>query len=291
MVTESDPELGWSHRPGRFEHPAVTPRASPFRLTLLPDGSRDTGWRGRPPDAPSVWVIGGSFTQGWGVSDHETFVWRLQEARPRMRFVNLAVPAYGTVQALAGLQRRLRENRPPAVVVYGFIEDHGRRNVGTPGWVRDIGLSRPDQEVRFPVCRPGPRGPLDCGLSEAFRPWGLSAHLAGVALLDALRLEWSVPGRPEQAVPATQALLLDLARTVRDAGGRLLVALLQGRRPALDHYAGFLERHGTAVADCALPLRPGYHLPGDLHPSPLAHARYASCIGTHLDALLAGAGS
>jgi len=300
-VTEPDPELGWRQRPVRLVHPPVSPAASPFRLTVLDDGTRDSGRRAaarpapsatpEPPGEPTVWALGGSFTQGWGVSDDQTFVWRLQRRRPGWRFVNRAVPAYGTVQSWRTLERSLAREPAPDAVLYGLIGDHARRNVGTPEWIRHLDLNRRGSRVRFPICRLDADGRLACARSRPFPRWPLGGRLASVHLAETLHGRLRARGRRAQQIPVTEAVLGELARTARQAGARLLVALLHGPPPVLERLEAFLRERGIPVADCRLPPVAGFTLPGDVHPSARGHARYAACLEPRLASLLGEGGA
>src|SRR4051812_31296349 len=68
-----DPELGWVNASNR----RLTWSGGP--ATFLPDRSRATSTEPRENDQrPVVLVLGCSYTQGFGVSDQETFAWKLQ---------------------------------------------------------------------------------------------------------------------------------------------------------------------------------------------------------------------
>src|SRR5262249_12408647 len=55
------------------------------------------------PGAPTALFIGCSFTQGWAISDQETFPWGVQEHFPAARVLNAGTAGYGTYQSLLGL--------------------------------------------------------------------------------------------------------------------------------------------------------------------------------------------
>ncbi|HKN47280.1 MAG TPA: hypothetical protein VJ144_04830, partial [Candidatus Polarisedimenticolia bacterium] len=72
-VYEFDALLGWKSRPGAHLFP-TTASHGPLRFTIWPDGSRATGPRAIER-ATRVVLVGDSFTQGYEVSDEETFAW------------------------------------------------------------------------------------------------------------------------------------------------------------------------------------------------------------------------
>lgn len=114
---------GWVSEPGSHiskEDPSV-------RENVWCDGSRISRPHFARKTRYRALVVGCSQTFGMGVSDQDTFVWRLNEMFPNITFDNYGVCGYGTYQCLVAMQERLKE-RPYDLVIYGYIQDHGRRN-------------------------------------------------------------------------------------------------------------------------------------------------------------------
>ena len=92
-------------------------------MSFLPDGSRATG-SSQDVDAESLILVGGSLTQGFAVSDHETFAWKLQQKHPGVTVTKYGTGAYGTYQSLLTLEQVFARQETPALVLYGFYEGH-----------------------------------------------------------------------------------------------------------------------------------------------------------------------
>src|SRR4051812_5489250 len=75
QIFDADAELGWRLRPGSYRT-----FAGDKTVTILRDGSRATGSPEKP--APDLALLGCSYTLGWGLSDDETFAWKLHERFP-----------------------------------------------------------------------------------------------------------------------------------------------------------------------------------------------------------------
>ncbi len=280
---EPDPVLGWRARPGSHVFPPRSPGAGPVRMTFHEEGDRAAG-----DPAPGVsrvlLFVGGSYTQGWAVSDGQSFPALLQERFPTWRVENFGTAAYGTYQSLLVLEERVRLGDPVRAVVYGFIADHERRNVADPLWLKTLSLLSRRGAVDVPYCTIDDEGELVRHPPARHPQWPLHERLATIALLeDAVALRCG-RHRFGQGRAVTERLLLELDAVARGAGARLLVALLDAPPRARQHYAEFLDEHGIPVADCADPIPPEDRVEGDGHPGPRAHARYAACIG---DALVA----
>ncbi|MFO0905375.1 MAG: GDSL-type esterase/lipase family protein [Pirellulales bacterium] len=124
-----DPQTGWSGRPNAS---AQFQTASFSALTTHDaDGLRRCGLPSRIVDDGSraermCWVLGDSTTWGWGVKDDEHFVALLnQSSPPNVRYRNLGVPGFSTIQQYHRLAALLeRGYRPDAVVVCFNNNDH-----------------------------------------------------------------------------------------------------------------------------------------------------------------------
>lgn len=68
-----------------------------------------------------VAFLGDSFTFGFGVNDHETFINRLNEKAPEEHYLNFAVPGYSTDQQYLLLRRRVFNFRPDLVVLVTYL--------------------------------------------------------------------------------------------------------------------------------------------------------------------------
>jgi hypothetical protein len=89
-------------------------------------GARVNAPGDRTPPRIDVLTIGCSFSWGHGIENEQTFSEVLRR-RMGVAVANLAMGSYGTVHSLLLLRRHL--DLRPRVIVYGFIDDHLRRNL------------------------------------------------------------------------------------------------------------------------------------------------------------------
>ena len=80
-------------------------------------------------DRVAIMTIGCSFSIGHGIENEETFTSILGQ-RFGVPVANYSQSSYGTLQSLQMLERNL--DQTPKIIIYGFIEDHPRRNLA-PG--------------------------------------------------------------------------------------------------------------------------------------------------------------
>ena len=283
VLQEPDAVLGWRNKTGTVVWPGQgEDGGTDIRMTFWADGLRATA---PAPDfnRPHVVVIGCSYTQGWAVTDNETYAWRLQSEFPSHAFLNFGTAGYGTYQALLSLERYFAAHRdPPAVVIYGFIDHHEERNVAPAGWLKALATASRAGSLSVPFVSIGADGALERRRLDRANSWPLRSHLASVALVEDRVLELRTRGRLEQRREATDRLLLELQRVTRDHGSRLLVAILEARPEPRGHIKAFTSQVGIEAIDCTVPNQEELQVPGYSHPDRRINALWARCIGDRL---------
>ena len=281
ILFEADPTLGWRAKPGRYVVPS-TDGSAPRRVTILADRSRDTG---APENTePTVAFLGCSLTFGWGVSDDETFVWRIQQKHPQWHIANLGVPAYGTYQSYLRLEQLLASGIRPKRVLYGYMQGHELRNVAHPLWTLMLEKYSTQGMVSVPYAQLGGGGHLIRRDPVRYPAWPLRNYLASVVLLEK---NWALAigrQRVEHWQEVSDRILLDMANLCQENGIEFAVVILEAEAIWKDHYRQLLGPRGIALHDCALALTPELTLPRDGHPNARAHAIYADCIDRRLGA-------
>jgi hypothetical protein len=254
LLHEPDPELGWRNAQGTHTWSA---RGPSIRMTFWSDGLRATSVQ-RRAGRPQAVVIGGSFAQGWAVSDADTYAWRLSEALPAAEWLNYGTGGYGTYQSLLTLRRHLARADARTELVARSAEQF---------------------TVRLPYVTLDPEGGLQEHPPTTYPDWPAKRRSALVALLEerlhAARTSW----RKTQAREATQALLRELGREARAHGARLLVVLLSKSPPRKrESYRQFFRREGFGAIECWHPEQNKMLVPGYGHPNARANRHWAVCI-------------
>lgn len=291
QVAKEHPALGWVNRPG--VHLSWDTGNAP--MTFSADGRRATRPTADVPQHPEgqVALIGGSFTQGYGVEDRHAFGWLLDARFPGLSVDNYGTGGYGTYQSLLLLEELFRQDDfRPRLVIYGFAAFHGERNVGAYRHV--VTLRTQVGERLAPPHMLIAQGELAHQAPFYIRGWPLEDRSALVSLVHLSQLRWTLRGREQQIEPVTQRLLSRMDRLARDRGSRLLVAILEGQqrdREGQAPYAYFLREQGIAYVDCIHPEYgddPRLRLGGSGHPSPVLHAAWADCIAAWITANVPG---
>ena len=283
VLQEPDSVLGWRNKAGSVVWPGQGEDAGKdIRMTFWADGLRATA-PAPELDRPHVVVIGCSYTQGWAVTDEETYAWRLQSEFPSHAFLNFGTAGYGSYQSLLALEQYFAAGHAaPAVVIYGFIDYHEERNVAPAGWLKALATASRAGTLAVPFVSIGADGTLERHRLARTNSWPLRSQLASVALLEDRVLELRTRGRLEQRREATDRLLLELQRVTRDHGSRLLVAILESRDEPRAHVMAFTARKGIEAVDCTVPNQEALQVPGYSHPDRRINAHWARCIGDRL---------
>jgi hypothetical protein len=289
VLHEPDPILGWRNRPGSVVWPGLwSDRGRDIVMTFWQDGLRATAPERRPRRA-EVPLVGCSYTQGWAVTDSETYAWQLQTMLPRVTVLNYGTAGYGTYQSLLALERHFaRAPGPVPLVVYGLIESHEDRNVAPASWLRGLTTVSHGGPLAVPFVTIGSAGTLERHAPQSYPSWPLDRRLASVDLLEFAWASFESRGRLEQSVPVLEALLLEMQRVAHAHGAELVVVILDARsRGWLPRRTRFLRAHSISTVSCVHPRITSQQVPGYGHPDRVWHAYVATCLAAHLRPLIA----
>ena len=274
---EPDPVLGWRNKPGTYTRELYLPGYDePAVTTILADGSRRTGRQVVSARARRVAVVGGAFTQGWCLSDDQTFASLLEQSLTGADVENHACVGYGTYQSLL-LVERLMSNAPPRVVVYGLVEDHEAINVASYDVMRMLSelAHRRGMAYPLPYCDLAADGTLVRYEPESYPPRRGIEHSAILNAIHRAKLREQWRGRSAAKRAVTLEILRAMHTACRAADAWLVVAVLSLERDGAREYQRFFKEWGVAFVDCRLEWTPRYVVPDEEHPAAPAHDFWA----------------
>ncbi|MBC8414238.1 MAG: hypothetical protein ISR96_11810 [Nitrospira sp.] len=265
---EYDAETGWRNRAGSYSY---IPTGKKVSVTFLQDGLRasEVNDKGIADQRRKIIVIGGSFTQGWALSDDETYPWQLQKIFPDYEVLNFGTGGFGTYQSLLMLERALKTTGSPALVVYGFIEHHEIRNVAPRYWLEMLSRFSKRGHALVPYATLDSSDNIERHPPESYLAhWFLHDKLALVALAEKAHMRFVSRKRESMRGKVTEDLMLEMNRVVKDAGGEFVVALLwfeDGSKK--NNYINFLEKNNVMVIDVVKPMTSDMRIKGEGHPN------------------------
>ncbi len=123
----ADPELGFAAAKNAVTSWQLPKRKIAFDLYTDTRGARVDQAGQQTPEQVTILTLGGSFSAGWGLENDQTYSAILGRSLG-VPVANFAYHSYGTVQAWQLLERHA-DHLKPRIIIYGFIEDHLRRNL------------------------------------------------------------------------------------------------------------------------------------------------------------------
>ncbi len=280
-LVEPDPFFGWVNKPGHWVLPPHIAGGSSRVVTNLADHSRTTGAASAAPSARDVFV-GCSVTNGYGLSDADTFTWKIQQSHPEMHVVNFGTAAYSTFQSLLRMERELDQSPPPRIVVYGFITQHEARNVATYDWLRGLALTSNRGHVAPPYVTLGPADALVRHPPEAFSIWPLADRSVVIRMAGDAYMHLITWGRGDEGPEATKRLIAAMRDLAERHATRFVVAFLLAQEGRKEEYVSFFRERHIPYLDCVEPLTEDNRIPGEGHPNAKLNSVWAQCISEKL---------
>jgi hypothetical protein len=222
-------------------------------------------------------AIGGSFTEGWAISDNETFLWKLQERFPSLKVSNYGTSGFGTYQSLLVLEETFEKSPSVSIVIYGFIEYHERRNVATAGRLKAIAKYSAGKRSS-PYCTIDSNGDLIRHPPERYPAWPLREYSATINLLQKWYMKLKTKKRSSQQRHVTEKLLLRMRDICVKKRAKFLVVFLYLNEEMKAHYKAFLSENNVDFLDCAFPLTSEFRVPIEGHPNGMMNTRWVDCI-------------
>jgi len=273
----SDAVLGWRPKTGNFTLAPFAPQGHETHYTFLSDGSRATSDQRKAESSYDIIFIGGSFTEGFAVSDEETFAWKLQSRFPSLKIGNFGVGGYGTYQSLLLLRKLYRQGIKPGIVVYGFMPFHEERNVANSGWRKVLTEFSRRGHSQLPFCSLDENGNLVERKPIGYPVLPLHDHLAltDFAVKFYYRfIDMDERKRRKDGFEITKKLMVELNDLAERNSSSFYVAILGEPQ----QYEPFFEQSGIRTIDCRLVLDENFSVAGEGHPNERAHSEWADRI-------------
>ncbi len=277
-----DSVLGWTSKKGRYFIPRYKPEGTDINMTFIADGIRDTGDVYVDADKrDKIVVVGGSFTQGWAISDNETYTWKLQERFSLLKVINYGIGGYGTYQSLLVLEKELPRIKSPLIVLYGFLDEHQTRNVAPVSWLESLQKVSKRGHVYLPFATLDNAGLLVRHLPERYPETPLREYSATITYFESKYAKLKGMGREKQKQLVTEKLILEMKKLSEKFGARFIV-------PALwltefrEQYTDFFKKNNIEFINCSRRITRDFKVPGEGHPNDKLNSIWAECISSYL---------
>jgi len=292
VILVQDSELGWTNINKPITFPAFTPKMNDIQMTFLDDRSRITSFEDHSGQ-PEIVVVGGSYSQGWALSDDETYTWKLQQMFPEVKITNHGTGAFGTYQCLMNLKRIYANSNPPDFVIYSFIEHHEDRNVATPEWLKLLAGLSTRGHINVPYCTINENNELIECPAVTYPGGFFREYLVSANYFQLRYLKYKARKRIHQKRPVTERLILEIKELCEDQGSEFIMVLLSCYRTdekiIKEYYQKFCLKQGIHCIDCVIDynnMGSDMKVPGDGHPNGKVNTLWADCIAEKLNQIL-----
>jgi hypothetical protein len=280
---EPDAHLGWQNKAGSYVVPPYHPSGETIHITFLEKGRRRTGVDSSTNSAGELILIGDSFTQGWAISDSETYAWKLKEKFPFFDVLNYGTGGYGSYQSLLMLERELPYLAKPKFVLYGFLELHEGRNAPGGGWLGRLSSHSRRGHVDVPFAtfdaeKGMLRHPPERYVSLPFRE-----SSAMIALVERAYMDLKTRKRSLNKRLITEKILLEMNRVSKEYNAIFVAVLLEASGATKEHYMKFLSQNNVHVIDCVYESTDEMKVPGEGHPNGKMNTLWGQCISDALN--------
>ena len=279
-ITDYDSKLGWRLKIGTHLIKPINKLGKSYKITIEENRSRKTGEILKINK--SIIIIGGSFSQGSGVSDEETYAFKLKKLLPNFNIYNFGQPGYGTIQSLLLLKEEIKKINEPKIVVYGFIDHHIQRNIARSEWL-DVLLKYSKKNNNF---KPSiPYGIIDKSENLVIKP--LIGHATFpfrefsslVAVLEKVYMKQTTRQRKKDQFLVLYKSIDEINKITKANNSKLFVVNLSLNKKRSDKKLSvYLTKNKISYIDCRVPSFEKYKIKNDYHPNSLGHEFYSECI-------------
>lgn len=274
---EPDSVLGWKPVSGSYKIGPFHPTGDSMQLTFNQDLSRVTRETGIIAGSEKVVFIGGSFTLGWAVSDHQNFVWKLQQKHRQFDMRNLGAGGFGGYQSLLRLEEELRKPEKPQHVIYGYIYHHKYRDIAETLWQEQLYYGS-SNDLMLPFVELDDQGQLLRKEVMTYGSFPLSEWLVTANLSKLLYLRLMRGTKRKYATEVSRSVIQEMQALCHKEGIEFYVAILADTDEQASEQVRFFEENGIKYIKCNVQLNSTNTVKGETHPDESVHTFWAKQI-------------
>tara|TARA_B100000586_G_C20052535_1_gene402648 strand:+ start:13 stop:1005 length:993 start_codon:yes stop_codon:yes gene_type:complete len=275
-----DQNIGWKSKEGVYDIIASEEYKIKKVLTVLNNGNR---YSGEGSGDQQIIIVGGSFTQGWGVNDNETFSYKLQKKLKNFNVKNYGQSGYSGVQSYLLLKELLQESKNPRLVIYAFIDHHEYRNVARGEWLEMLlkySKTGHANSPKVPFATLNKKNELVFHEPSGYLQLPLREQLSFVPIIEKTIMKHTTKKRKKQQKEVARQVFLEMKNISKEFNSKFLMVNLKSN---IIEYESFFKKNNISFVDCNLPLTENYLIKGDYHPNNKAHTIYSKCINDYIN--------
>ena len=276
-----DATLGWISKKGSYIIKQNNKLSKEFIINIGDNGERLIDNKNNYNN--EILIIGGSFAQGWGVNDNETFSYKLQKEFNKFKIYNFGQGAYGSVQSLLMLKKQISKMKSPKLVIYGLIAHHEYRNVARARWLRTLSKYSERGHVSTPYALLEKNNNLILHGPTSYFTLPFREISVLVTLLEEVFMKLKTKKRKKQQLIVTKEIILKMKNISNQFNSDFILVILDLNNPdKKEGYKDYFKKNKIKYVDCSVLLVDEMVLPGDYHPSEKAHSYYKKCLSDYI---------
>lgn len=276
FINKPDATKGWIAKEGSYEVIASKEYMEKTTINILEEGNRFTGLDSKKKE--KIIIIGGSFTQGWGVNDNETYSFNLQAQIKNYEILNFGQSGYGTVQSYLLLKEIFNKYDNIKLVLYGFIDHHEYRNVARAEWLEILlKFSSKNNKVKpkIPYAILNSENKIIIKDPISYIQLPLREFSALVNVIEKIYMKVITKSRKKIQKDLVDKLSLEINNITESKKAKFIFVNLKSN---IEEHKIFFLKNKINFVDCDLNLNNDLLVKGDYHPNQKAHNFYSSCI-------------
>ena len=284
-IFEFNSKLGWISKQGNYLIPSISNTKKINKFTIEKSSNRYSG-KPKQNKLKKIILIGGSFTQGAGVSDDETFAYQLQSLLPNHKILNFGQAGYGSIQSLLLLEQIIKQTNKTNIVIYGFINHHLRRNVARGEWLEILQKSTNSGFSRKPSI---PYGVIDKQNNLKINPrtsyltLPFRENSALITIVEKIYMKQTTRFRKKHQQEVLLKSLIQMNKIAKKNKSNFVFVNLDLDKSKSDKILiKMSEENKLHYVDCRTPEFEKFKLKDEYHPSKLGHRYYSKCINDFL---------
>ncbi len=277
LINIPDPVLGWKPKIGSHKFKPWSINGKETYLTINKDKSRLTGNIDENKD--KIIFIGGSITQGWAVSDDETFPYIFQKNNLNHKIYNFGVGGYGGHQSLLMLEKVFKDKDKIKLVIYGLIPHHEIRNTAAGSWMYLLNFFSKRGFISLPYASIDKEKKLikHQPIKYLTLPFGEDSAL--VAKIEKRIMKIRSLLRERKQTEISLSIIKEMNELSLINNSKFVLLFLEDfNDDRFKEYDLFLTSNNINHIKCLMPKGQKYIVPGDGHPNDLSHYEIGKCV-------------
>ena len=272
-----DPVLGWVPKEGDHKFKPWSNEGKETYLTINEDKSRFTG--DVDENKNKIVFIGGSITQGWAVSDDETFSFMIQKKNTNYKIYNFGVSGYGGFQSLLMLEKVFIDKNKIKLVVYGVIPHHEIRNTAAGSWMYLLNFFSKRGFISLPYGSLDKKKRLIKNKPIKYIILPLGKRSALIAKIEKRIMKVRSLFREKKQTEISLAIISEMNKlSLKNNSKFVLLILEEFHDDRSKEYDLFLKKNNISFVKCLVPKGEKFSVLGEGHPSELSHQSISECI-------------